>query len=86
MIIELQSIINPLTVEFFIPFRGHGDNYKPSSGTDIFSMFTVWYGLCSLVLMFPGLRIEAPPHLQYRLSVYTFLKRRTINSISALLY
>ena len=27
----------------------------------VFSMFTVWHGLFSLVLMFPRLRIEAPP-------------------------
>ena len=49
--------------------------YKPSPGKDFFfSMFTVWHGLFSLVLMFPGLRIEAPPHPQYRVSVYTLFK------------
>ena len=43
-----------------------------------FLMFTVWHGLFSLVLMFPGVRIEPLLHLQYRVSVYTlFLKRRT---------
>ena len=27
----------------------------------LFSMFTIWYGLFSLLLMFPKMRIEAPP-------------------------
>ena len=38
-------------------------------------MFTLWRGLFSLIIMFPGLRIEAPN----RVSVYTLsLKRRTM--------
>ena len=43
-----------------------------------FSMFTVQHRLFSLVLMFSGTRIKAPPHPQYGVSVYThFLKQRT---------
>ena len=47
--------INPLTAEFFIPFRGTElIFYKPSSGTDLFQCllfgmeFFLWY------LCFPG--------------------------------
>ena len=40
----------------------------------MFSMFTVWHGLFSLVLIFSTLRIDAPPHPQYRVSEYTFFK------------
>ena len=47
---------------FFIPFREHGDNLFPTfTGTEVFSMFTFWHGLLSLVLVFFGLRIEALP-------------------------
>ena len=35
--------------------------YKPSPGMKFFLMFTVWHGLFSMVLIFPGMRIEAPP-------------------------
>ena len=53
---------NPLAAGFLILFMGTKIIlYKPSPGMDIFSMFTVWQGLFSLVLMFPGLRIEALP-------------------------
>ena len=63
----------------FIPFRGTVIIFLHAlTWLGLFSMFTVWYRLLSLVLMFSGLRIEALPHLQYRVSVYTlFLKRRT---------
>ena len=49
--------------------------YKPSPGTDIFPMFTIWHGLFSLVLVFTGLRIEAPPPSTVQdKCIYTFLK------------
>ena len=42
-------------------------------------MFTVWHGLFSLVLLFSGLRIEAPiPSTVQGKWIYTFLKQRTI--------
>ena len=37
-------------------------------------MFTVWHGLFSLVLDFPGLRIEAPALSTVQVSVYTIHK------------
>ena len=41
-------------------------------------MFTVWHGLFSLVLMFSGLRIEAPlPSTIQGKCIYVFLKKRT---------
>ena len=41
-------------------------------------MFTVWHGLFPLILMFPGLRIEALPLSKVlRKSIYTIFKRRT---------
>ena len=41
-------------------------------------MFTVWHRLFSLVIMFPGLRIEALPISTVQgKCIYTFLKRRT---------
>ena len=43
---------------------------------DVFYMFTVWHDFFSLVLMFPNLRIIAPP--LSTVSVYAqFLKKRT---------
>ena len=57
----------------FIPFRGHGDNFLHTfTWLEVFSMFTVWDGLFSLVLMFSGLRIEALPKPHYRVKcIYT---------------
>ena len=53
----------------------------------VFPMLTVWHSLFSLVLVFPGLRIELRPYIQYRvvyiyiyicIYIYTqFLKLRT---------
>ena len=42
-------------------------------------MFAVWHGLSSLILMFPGQKIEAPPlsTVQSKCILYTFLKLRT---------
>ena len=72
--------INPLAGEFFFqPFAGHRVNFLQIftwHGLSLL-MFTVWHGLPSLVLMFSGLRIEAPPHPQYRVSVYTLFKAET---------
>ena len=73
--------VNHLAEKFFLlPSNVHRDNFLYTFTWHglYFSMFTVWHGLFSLVLIFPRLRIEAPPYLQYRVSVYTqFLKQRT---------
>ena len=56
-----------------LPFAGQLIFYKTFTWCWLFlSMFTAWHVLFSLVLIFSGLRIEAPPHPQYRVSVYTF--------------
>ena len=68
--------LNPLAAEFFYTLQGHGDNFLQTfTWHRIFSMFTVWNRLFSLVLMFSGLRIEALP-LSTVLSkcIYTFFK------------
>ena len=54
---------NPLAAEvFFATFQGHGDHFVTYLHlVRSLSMFTVWHRLFSLVLKFPGLRIEAPP-------------------------
>ena len=66
-----QQSVNPLAAVFFIPFRGQGDNffYKPSPDTEFFFNVYCLAQNFSLVLMFPGLRINI--YLQYRESVYT---------------
>ena len=49
--------------------------YKPSMAWNFFSMFTIWHGYFSLVLMFHGLRIDAPPISTVQSKcIYTFLK------------
>ena len=55
--------INRFLRRFFYTLQGHGDNFLQTFTWHgvFFSMFTVWHGLFSLVLLFPGLRIEAPP-------------------------
>ena len=61
---------------FLLPSNWHLDNFVQIitwSGLS-YSMFTVWHGLFSLVLMFSGVRIEALPHSQYRVNVYTLFK------------
>ena len=63
IIIIIIIIINTLAEEFFIPFRGHGDNFLHTShGDDAFSSLlfclarTFFFGT-----HVSGLRIEAPP-------------------------
>ena len=51
--------LNPLAAEFFRYPLGARRSLTWHGLS--FSMFTVWHGLFSLVLMFPGLRIEGPP-------------------------
>ena len=74
---------------FLLPFAGHVVNFLQTFTRHglSFSMFTVWHGLFSLVLVFSGLRIDASPHPQYRASVYTlFESEEPVDSISALIY
>ena len=65
---------------FLLPSNWHKDNFLQTltwHGLS-FSMFTVWHGLFSLVLMFPGLRSEAPlPSTVQGKCRYTFFKWRT---------
>ena len=62
--LKINNFFNNLAaVLFLLPFAGHGVNFLQTFTWHrlSFSMFTVWHGLFSLVLMFFGLRIEAPP-------------------------
>ena len=80
---EHICLVNLLTLRlwsFFYTLQGHEDNCLQTLNWHelLFSMFTVWHGLFSLVLMFSGLRIEAPPLSTVQgKCIYTFLKRRT---------
>ena len=79
-----------------LPSSGHRDNFLHTFTWHGFSIFTVWNGLFSLALAFPGLGIEAPPLFTVQgKCIYTLLKRRTRkfnlsgepgNSISALMF
>ena len=72
--------VNPLAVGFLlIPSNWHGDIFLQTLTWHglLFSMFTVWHGFFSLVLMFPGLRIEAlPPSTVRGKCIYTFFKAK----------
>ena len=76
--LKVVFLFNPLAAELYLlPFIGHEGNFLQTftwHGLS-FSIFTVWHSLFSLVLVFPVLRIEAPPHPQYRVSVYTLSVR-----------
>ena len=64
----------------FATLQEHGDNFLQTLNRHglYFSIFAVRHGLFSLVLMFPGLRIEAPPPSTVKGKCrYTFLKRKT---------
>ena len=63
-----------------LPSNWHGDNFftNPHQSGLSFSMFTVLHRLLSLVLMFPGLPIEAPPQSTVQgKCIYTFFKQKT---------
>ena len=68
---------------FFVT-NWHGDNFLHIFTTwhgVYFFIFTVWHGLFSLVLLFPELRISAPPHLQYRVRcIYSNFKAKNQNT------
>ena len=58
-----SECFNPLTVVSLLLSNWHGDNFVHTLTWHgvYFFIFTVWHGLFSLVLKFPGLRIEALP-------------------------
>ena len=59
--LDCTNRLNPFIAEYFFAIlQGHGDNFLQTltwHGLS-FSLFTVWYLIFSLILMFPGLRIE----------------------------
>ena len=67
--------VNPLAAEFLLypPLGMELIFYKPSPGNDFFNNIYSLVHIFSWVLLFHGLRNEAPPHPQYRVCVYTLL-------------
>ena len=80
-IILMRVLLTLWLQSFFATLELVGRNfYKPSSGTDfLFQCLGLLFGTdFSLVLMFPGLRIEAPPPIDTTgRCTYTLLKWRT---------
>ena len=74
----IMLMLTPWLLSFFVlSSNWHKDNFLQTltwHGLSI-SMFTIWHDFFSLVLMFPGVRIEAPPPSTVQgKCIYTYLQ------------